>query len=220
MDGTAPVDLKLEVVVLPVSDVDRAKRFYAKLGWREDADFAFDNGFRVVQFTPPGSDCSIQFGTRLTSAAPGSVRDTYLVVGDIDVARDDLARRGVAVSEVFHPVAPGAQFEPNKASGRASGRAPDRASYRSFVTFGDPDGNGFLVQEIATRLPGRGLGNLDVAALAPLLREAEVRHGDYAPSAPVHHWSDWYAAYVVSRQRGGTPDEAAKDASRHIEAGA
>jgi catechol 2,3-dioxygenase-like lactoylglutathione lyase family enzyme len=218
MNDTAPVDLKLEVVILPVSDVDRAKRFYAKLGWREDADFAFDNGFRVVQFTPPGSACSIQFGTKLTSATPGSVQDTYLIVSDVAAARDDLGSRGVEASEVFHPVAPGAQFEPNKATGRQSGPMPDHASYRSFVTFSDPDGNSWLVQEIKTRLPGRGVSNLDVATLVELLREAEVRHGQYEPTAPKHHWSDWYAAYIVARQGGRSAEDAVKDAAMHMDA--
>jgi catechol 2,3-dioxygenase-like lactoylglutathione lyase family enzyme len=217
MNATAPVDLKLEVIILPVADVDRAKRFYTKLGWREDADFAFDTGFRVVQFTPPGSGCSIQFGSKLTSAVPGSVRDTYLIVSDIDAARDDLGSRGVEVSEVFHPELPGAQFEPNKAAGRVKGPMPGQSSYRSFVTFSDPDGNSWLVQEIKTRLPGRGVSNLDVSTLTELLRDAETRHGEYsATSPPKHHWSDWYAAYVVARQGGRTNEEAVKDASQHI----
>src|SRR6516225_7518194 len=149
------VDLKLEVVVIPVSDADRAKRFYGSLGWRLDADFAFDNGFRVVQFTPPGSGCSIQFGTKITSAAPGSGQGLYLIVSDIDAARDELVARGVEPSKVFHAGAPGAQFQPDGTSGRVSGPAPDHASYRSFATFSDPEGNGWLLQEIKTRLPGR-----------------------------------------------------------------
>src|SRR5205085_6093503 len=143
--GTASdgqVDLKLEVVVIPVSDVDRAKAFYEGLGWRLDADFAFDNGFRVVQFTPPGSSGSFQFGTNMTSAAPGSAQGLYLIVSDIDAARNQLVARGVAVSEVFHAETPGAQFQSDDASGRASGPAPDHASYGSFATFSDPDGNG------------------------------------------------------------------------------
>ena len=149
------VDLKLEVVVIPVADVDRAKEFYGSLGWRLDADFPFDNGFRVVQFTPPGSGCSIQFGTNITSAAPGSAQGLYLIVSDIEAARDELAARGVEVSEVFHAGTPGAQFQPDGTSGRVSGPAPDHASYSSFATFSDPDGNGWLLQEITTRLPGR-----------------------------------------------------------------
>jgi len=210
------VDLKLEVVVIPVSDVDRAKRFYGSLGWRLDADFAFDNGFRVVQFTPPGSGCSVQFGTKITSAAPGSAQGLYLIVSDIECARDELVGSGVELSEVFHAGTPGAQFQPDGKSGRVSGPAADHASYRSFATFSDPDGNGWLLQEIKTRLPGRGL-SLDVATLTELLREAEMRHGEYEPSAPKHHWSGWYAAYIVAREQGRTPGEAAKDAARHLE---
>ena len=148
-------DFKLEVVVIPVSDVERAKRFYADLGWRLDADFAFENGFRVVQFTPPGSGCSIQFGTHVTTATPGSAQGLYLVVSDIEAARDELAGRAADISEVFHASAPGAQFQADGANGRVSGPAADHASYRSFATFSDPDGNRWLLQEIKTRLPGR-----------------------------------------------------------------
>jgi catechol 2,3-dioxygenase-like lactoylglutathione lyase family enzyme len=214
--STEMVDTKLEAVVLPVTDVDRAKRFYGSLGWRLDADFAFDNGFRVVQLTPPGSACSIQFGTKITSAAPGSAQGLYLIVSDIAAARDELVARGARVSEVFHAETPGAQFQPDGTSGRVSGAAPDQASYRSFATFSDPDGNGWLLQEIKTRLPGRGL-TLDVATLTELLREAEQRHGAYEPTAPKHHWSGWYAAYVVARERGRTPEEAAQHAATHVE---
>ena len=146
------VGLKLEVVVIPVTDVERAKEFYRRLGWRLDADFPFDNGFRVVQFTPPGSGCSIQFGTDMTSATPGSARGLYLVVSDIEAARDELIGRGVAVSEVFHEGALGDRFHPDA---RVSGAAPDRSTYGSFAAFSDPDGNGWLLQEIKTRLPGR-----------------------------------------------------------------
>ena len=213
----ATIDLKLEVVLIPVSDVDRAKRFYGSLGWRLDADFAFYNGFRVVQFTPPGSGCSIQFGTNLTSAAPGSAQSLYLIVSDIVAARDELIARGADVSEVFHPETPGAQFQPDGTSGRVSGSAPDHASYRSFATFSDPDGNSWLLQEIKTRLPGRGFSSLDVATLTELLRESEQGHGKYEPTAPKHHWSDWYAAYIVARQQGKTPEEAANDGARHME---
>jgi len=212
---SATVDMKLEVVVIPVSDVDRAKRFYGSLGWRLDADFAFDNGFRVVQFTPPGSACSIQFGSKITSAAPGSAQGLYLVASDIEAARQELLALGVNVSDVFHPVTPGAQFNGDDASGRVRGAAPDHASYRSFATFTDPDGNGWLLQEIKTRLPGRGL-NSDVATLADLLRETETRHGGYEPTAPKHHWSDWYAPYIVARERGKSPEDAAKDAAMRI----
>jgi catechol 2,3-dioxygenase-like lactoylglutathione lyase family enzyme len=213
----ATVDLKLEVVVIPVSDVDRAKRFYGSLGWRLDADFAFDNGFRVVQFTPPGSGCSVQFGTNITSATPGSAQGIYLIVSEIEAARDELAARGAEISEVFHAGTTGAQFRRDGTSGRVSGPAPDHASYGSFATFSDPDGNSWLLQEIKTRLPGRGLSNSDVATLTELLREAEEHHGEYEPTAPKHHWSAWYAAYIVARERGRTPEDAAKDAALHME---
>jgi predicted enzyme related to lactoylglutathione lyase len=213
----AKVDLKLEVVVIPVSDVDRAKRFYGSLGWRLDADFAFDNGFRVVQFTPPGSGCSVQFGTKITSAASGSAQGLYLIVSEIEAARDELVARGAKISEVFHAGTPGAQFRRDGTSGRVSGPAPEHASYGSFATFSDPDGNSWLLQEIKTRLPGRGLSNSDVATLTELLREAEEHHGEYEPTAPKHHWSTWYAAYIVARERGRAPEEAAKDAALHME---
>ena len=211
------VDTKLEAVVIPVSDVDRSKRFYGGLGWRLDADFAFDNGFRVVQFTPSGSGCSVQFGTNITSAAPGSAQGLYLIVSEIEAARDELVARGAEISEVFHAGTPGAQFQRDGTSGRVSGPAPEHASYSSFATFNDPDGNSWLLQEIKTRLPGRGLSNLDVATLTELLQEAEKRHGEYEPTAPKHHWSGWYAAYIVARERGTTPEDAAKDAALHIE---
>ena len=214
--STASIDMKLEVVVIPVSDVDRAKVFYGKLGWRLDADFRFDNGFRIVQFTPPGSGTSIQFGTKVSQAVPGSAQNLYLVVSDVAAARKDLVARGAEVSEVFHPGTPGAQFQ-IEGSGRISGPAPKHATYNSFATFRDPDGNGWLFQEITTRLPGRGPSNLNVATLTELLQEAEKHHGEYEPIAPKHHWSDWYAAYIVARQDGKTPEEAAKDGKLHIE---
>ncbi|MGA2100014.1 MAG: VOC family protein [Candidatus Sulfotelmatobacter sp.] len=210
------VDMKFEVVVIPVADVDRSKEFYTKLGWRLDADFRFDNGFRIVQFTPSGSGCSVQFGTKMTWAAPGSAQGLYLIVPDVAAARKDLVARGIGVSEVFHPGTPGAQFQ-SDGSGRISGPAPEHATYNSFATFRDPDGNGWLFQEVTTRLPGRGLSNLDVATLTELLQEAEKHHSEYEPTAPKHHWSNWYAAYIVARQEGKTPDEAAKDGKIHIE---
>src|SRR4029079_16635900 len=145
---------KLEAVVIPVSDVDRSRAFYAGLGWRLDADFAFENGFRGVQFTPPGSPASVQFGAKITTATPGSAQGLYLVVSDIRAARDQLAARGAEVSEVFHPGAPGAQFEAEPRD-RVDGAAAERASYSSFATFHDPDGNTWLLQEVTTRLPGR-----------------------------------------------------------------
>jgi catechol 2,3-dioxygenase-like lactoylglutathione lyase family enzyme len=202
------IDLKLEVVVIPVSDADRAKEFYGGLDWRLDADFPFDNGFRVVQFTPPGAGCSIQFGTNITSAAPGSARGLYLIVSDIQAARDDLAARGAGVSEVFHAGTPGAQFQTDDTSGRVSGRAPDDASYGSFATFSDPDGNGWLLQEITTRLPGRvdaaetAFGS--TADLASAMRRASVAHGEHEKriGAADPDWPDWYAAYMVAEQAG------------------
>ena len=212
------MDVKLEVVVLPVADVDRSKEFYSKLGWGLDADFRFDNGFRIIQFTPPGSGCSVQFGTKITSAAPGSAQGVYLIVSDIAVARQDLVARGIEVSEVFHAGAPGAQFQTD-GGGRISGPAPEHATYGSFATFRDPDGNGWLFQEVTTRLPGRGLGELDVATLTELLQEAEKHHGEYEPTAPKHPWSDWYAAYIVARRDGKTPEEASKDGKLHVEGG-
>ena len=149
------MDMKLEVVVVPVSDVDRAKQFYKGLGWREDADFVGDESFRIVQLTPPGSGTSIQFGVGLTAAPPGSLRGAYLVVEDIEAARAELAERGAPVSAVFHEARLGARFLPEQAAGRAAGPAGDRKTYGSFLSFDDPDGNGWIVQEITTRLPGR-----------------------------------------------------------------
>jgi len=210
------VGMKFEVVVIPVTDVDRSKAFYSKLGWRLDADFPFENGFRVVQFTPPGSGCSVQFGTKMTTAAPGSAQALYLIVSDVEAARNELVTRGIEVSEVFHTSRPGAQFRPDS-NGRVSGPAPDHGSYFSFATFDDPDGNTWLFQEITTRLPGRGLSNPDVATMTELLRETEQHHGEYEPTAPKHHWSGWYAAYIVARLEGKTPEEAAKEGKLHIE---
>jgi catechol 2,3-dioxygenase-like lactoylglutathione lyase family enzyme len=205
----ATVDLKIEVVVLPVSDVDRAKRFYENLGWRLDADFAGADNWRGVQMTPPGSPCSIHFGKGLTTAAPGSVKNLYLVVSDIEAARLELTGRGVDVSEAFHFAAFGEPPVP--------GPAPDGRSYGTFATFSDPDGNSFLLQEIKTRLPGRGFSNLDVPTLTELLRETEQHHGEYEPTAPKHHWPDWYAAYIVAREQGRTPEEAAKAGALYVE---
>jgi len=214
--GAGTADLKLEVIVIPVNDVERSKRFYAKLGWRLDADFSFDNGFRVVQVTPPGSGCSVQFGTKMTSAAPGSVQGSYLIAPDIAAARNALVARGIDVSEVFHPGRPGAQFQIDGAS-RMGGPEPSHASYGSFATFRDPDGNGWLLQEVTTRLPGRGFSNLDVATLAELLRDAEQHHAEYERTAPKHQWSEWYAAYIVARQDGKSPEEASAAGKTHIE---
>jgi catechol 2,3-dioxygenase-like lactoylglutathione lyase family enzyme len=153
--GTPPVsqgEFRLEAVVVPVSDVDRAKEFYESLGWRLDADVADGEDFRIVQFTPPGSGCSIQFGTNISSGAPGSAQSLYLIVSDIEAARNELLASGAEVSEVFHEGAPGARFHE---AGRVSGPAPEHSTYGSFAVFSDPDGNGWLLQEITTRLPGR-----------------------------------------------------------------
>jgi catechol 2,3-dioxygenase-like lactoylglutathione lyase family enzyme len=203
----ARVDMKLEAVVIPVGDVDRAKQFYAGLGWRLDADFAFDNGFRILQFTPPGSGCSVQFGTKVTSAAPGSAEGLYLVVSDIEAARKDLVAHGAEVSEVFHPGTPGAQFQPDGTSGRASGLAPDHASYSSFATFKDVDGNRWLLQEIRSRLPGRVTGETTYASvndLANAMRRAEAAHGEHEKRLGKRdeNWPDWYAEYMVREQAG------------------
>ena len=201
------LDMKLEVVVIPVSDVDRAKRFYGGLGWRLDADFTGEN-FRAVQLTPPGSPCSIHFGNGVTTAVPGSVQGLFLIVDDIERARADLIAKGVDVSELFHYAA--------IRGPRVPGPDPERRSYRSWASFSDPDGNGWLLQEIKTRLPGRGL-SLDVVSLTDLLRETEEKHGGYEATAPKHHWWDWYAAYIVARERGRSSDDAAKDAGLHME---
>jgi len=207
-------DTKLEVVVIPVSDVDRAKRFYGGLGWRVDADFADGNGWRAVQLTPPGSPCSVMLGKGLTPATPGSVQGTFLTVDDVEAARAELVRHGADVSNVFH--FDGALHVAGT-NGRVPGPDPQHRSYSSWASFSDPDGNSWLLQEIKARLPGRGLSNFDVTTLTELLRETEMHHGEYEPTAPKHHWSDWYAAYIVARERGRTPEEAAKDAAFHMD---
>jgi catechol 2,3-dioxygenase-like lactoylglutathione lyase family enzyme len=203
----AKLDTRLEVVVIPVSDVDRAKDFYSTLGWRLDADFAFDNGFRVVQFTPPGSGCSVQFGTNVTAATPGSVQGSYLVVSDIEAVRAEIVARGIKVSEVFHPAAPGAHFQPEGASTRLTGPAPSHTSYRSYATFYDPDGNGWLLQEVTTRLPGRIAGDTTYASAADLsqaLQRAAAAHGKHEAriGQADPNWPDWYADYMVREQSG------------------
>ncbi len=200
-------DMSLEVVVVPVSDVDRAKSFYESLGWRLDADVARDD-FRLIQFTPPGSGCSIQFGTGITSAPPGSARGMYLIVSDVQAARDELAAHHVAVSEVFHEGALGDRFDQSGAGGRVGGAAPERRSYGSFASFDDPDGNGWLLQEITARLPGR----VDPAAtsfaaaseLASALRRAAAAHGEHEQRTGKEdpNWPDWYAEYMVREQAG------------------
>jgi catechol 2,3-dioxygenase-like lactoylglutathione lyase family enzyme len=196
---TRTADMRLEVVVIPVSDVDRAKRFYGDLGWRLDADFVVGDAFRVVQFTPPGSPCSIHFGTGITSAVPGSARGLYLVVSDIEAAHAELAARGVDVSEVFHHWVGEAP---------SSGPDPTRRSYASYATFSDPDGNDWLLQEITTRLPGRMEPNATSFAsardLASAMRRASAAHGEHEKriGAADPDWPAWYAAYMVAEQAG------------------
>jgi catechol 2,3-dioxygenase-like lactoylglutathione lyase family enzyme len=213
MSSTA-IDTKLEVVIIPVADVERSKSFYGSLGWRLDADFKDGEHWRGVQMTPPGSPTSVLFGKNFTTAAPGSVQGNFLVVADIEAARAELVARGVDASEVFH-------FEGGlrvgSKQGRLPGRDPQGRSYSSFVSFDDPDGNSWLLQEITTRLPGRGESNLDVATLTAFMREAETAHGDYTASAPKHHWSDFYAAYVVARQQGKSPEDAVKDGALNVQ---
>jgi catechol 2,3-dioxygenase-like lactoylglutathione lyase family enzyme len=204
----ARIQMRLEALVIPVSDIDRAKQFYASLGWRLDADFPFDNGFRVVQFTPPGSGCSIQFGANITSAAPGSAQGLYLIVSDVEAARGEIAARGVNISEVFHAGAPGAQFQPDGTSGRLRGPAPDHASHRSYAAFSDPDGNTWLLQEITTRLPGRidpgGIWFASANDLASALRRAETGHGEHEKHTGQRdeNWPEWYAAFIAAEQAG------------------
>jgi catechol 2,3-dioxygenase-like lactoylglutathione lyase family enzyme len=193
------VDMKLEVVVIPVADVDRAKRFYGNLGWRLDADLAMSDQFRIVQFTPPGSPCSIQFGRGVTSAAPGSAKGIYLVVSDIEAARAELVDRGVEVSELFHR---------GGKEGRLSGPDPQRRSYASFASFSDPDGNGWLFQEVTARLPGRVDADdttfTSPTELAGALRRAEAAHGEHEKRTGRRDadWPDWYAEYIVREQAG------------------
>jgi catechol 2,3-dioxygenase-like lactoylglutathione lyase family enzyme len=213
--NSKPVDLKLEVVVIGVSDVDRAKAFYERLGWRLDADFVKGDEFRVIQFTPPNSQASIIFGKGLTAANPGAVKSLTLVVDDIDAARKDLIARGAAVSEVFHFV--GGPFNDGVKDSRVTGRDTENRSYFSFVSFEDPDGNDYLVQEIQTRLPNREWKSKpDVATLAELLHETEQRHGLYEKTHAIHNWWDWYAVYLSARQNGTTREDAASAADRYM----
>jgi catechol 2,3-dioxygenase-like lactoylglutathione lyase family enzyme len=211
--------MKLEVVVLGVSDVDRAKAFYENLGWRLDIDIAAGD-FRGVQMTPHNSEASIIFGKGITSAKPGSAHSLVLAVDDIDDARDDLIARGIDVSEVFHYA--GGPFNNAVENPRVSGRDPEGRSYFSFASFEDPDGNGWLFQEITTRLPGREwkltrAPAMDVATLAELLHETEEHHGYYEKTHAEHHWWDWYASYLSARQNGSSPEEAAAAADRYME---
>jgi catechol 2,3-dioxygenase-like lactoylglutathione lyase family enzyme len=204
------LDMKLEVIVIPVANVERAKQFYGGLGWRLDADFAFDDGFRVIQFTPPGSGASVIFGTNVTAAAPGSVRGLYLIVSDIEAARKELLSRGVKVSESFHgggDVHIGADEPHLFGSVRVGGPDPERRSYLSLASFSDPDGNGWMLQEVTARLPGRMAANTSftsAAELAAALRRAAAAHGEHEARTGKDdvNWPDWYADYIVREQAG------------------
>ncbi len=214
-DGTETVKstvgvlpLRLEVVVPPVADVDRAKAFYEGLGWRLDADFPIDEHFRIVQFTPPGSPTSIQFGLGTSTAEPGSSQGLYLVVDDVEAARAELISHGATVSEIWHGRGLGSE-------GHKPGVDPERASYGSFASFSDPDGNTWLLQEVTNRMPGR-VALTDVQGLADLLLETSLRHGSFESIAPAHNWWDWYAAYFDARQNGDTPDEASSAANTYM----
>jgi catechol 2,3-dioxygenase-like lactoylglutathione lyase family enzyme len=212
------MNMKLEVVIVPVSDVDRAKAFYEKLGFRLDIDIVNEN-FRGIQFTPPRSETSIIFGKGVTSAKAGSA-DLVLAVDNVDAAREDLIARGVNVSEVFHYA--GGPFNNTIENPRVAGRDPEGRSYFSFASFEDPDGNRWLLQEITTRLPDREwettrTGTIDVGMLAELLHETEQRHGSYEKTHAKHNWWDWYAAYLKARQNGSSPEEAAAAANRYMD---
>lgn len=205
------VDMKLEVVVIPVSDVDRAKAFYGSLGWRLDADFAAGEDYRVIQFTPPGSGCSVIFGKNVTAAAPGSAQGLYLIVSDIEAARDELLGRSVEISEVFHNaggVYAGADEPYLFGRVRVSGPDPEHRSYRAFASFRDPDGNGWLFQEVTARLPGRVSADdttfTSSTELASALRRAEAAHGVYEKRLGKRdeNWPDWYAQYIVEEEAG------------------
>jgi catechol 2,3-dioxygenase-like lactoylglutathione lyase family enzyme len=214
------IDMKLEVMVLGVSDVDRAKAFYESLGWRLDIDFVVGDDFRGVQMTPHNSEASIIFGKGITSAKPGSAPILVLAVDDIDAARDDLIARHVDVSEVFHYA--GGPFNNAVKNPRVGGRDPQGRSYFSFASFEDPDGNSWLLQEIQTRLPGREWPStraraMDAATTAELLRETAEHHDHYEKTHAEHHWWDWYAPYLTARQNGSSAEEAVAAANRYME---
>ena len=209
--GARAVDMRLEVVVIPVADVDRAKGFYGSLGWRLDADFAAGDDWRVIQFTPPGSGCSVIFGRNVTAAAPGSAQGLYLVVSDIEAARAELLRRGVRIGEVFHDggdVHAGADEPFLFGRLRVGGPDPEHRTYRSYASFSDPDGNGWLLQEVTARLPGRVDGDATTfsspADLAAALRRAAAAHGEHEKRTGRHDagWPDWYAEHIVREQAG------------------
>jgi len=214
------MDMKLEIGFLPVSDVDRAKAFYEKLGWRLDIDYVANEKFRVIQFTPPHSEASIIFGKGITSAESNSADSFVLAVDNVDSARDDLIARGVNVSEIFHYA--GGPFNNSLENPRVGGRDPEGRSYFSFASFEDPDGNAWLLQEITTRLSGREWKLTqapapNVATLAELLHETEEHHGQYEKTHAKHNWWDWYAPYLSARQNGRNPEEAAVAADRYME---
>ncbi|HEY1424646.1 MAG TPA: VOC family protein [Candidatus Acidoferrum sp.] len=212
--GAKTVDLKFEIVVIPVSNVDRAKEFYSKLGWRLDADYDNGSDFRVIQFTPPGSGCSIIFGKNVTAADPGSAQGLYMIVSDIEAARKELLERGAAISEVFHG-GNNVYSGPDEAylfgSVRVAGPDPEHRSYRSFASFHDPDGNGWVLQEVTARLAGRidshTTNFASVADLASALRRAAHAHGEHEARTGGQrdeNWPDWYAEYMVKEQSGET----------------
>jgi catechol 2,3-dioxygenase-like lactoylglutathione lyase family enzyme len=207
----AKVDMKFEIVVIPVSDVERAKEFYGRLGWRLDADFDNGKDYRVIQFTPPGSSCSVIFGKNVTAAAPGSAQGLYLIVSDIEAARKELLKRGIQISDVFHG-ASGEFSGPDEpylfGRTRVRGADPKHDSYRSFASFRDPDGNGWLFQEVTTRLPGRidsmTTNFASTNDLASALRRAAAAHGQHEARTGQAdpNWPDWYAAYMIAEQSG------------------
>jgi catechol 2,3-dioxygenase-like lactoylglutathione lyase family enzyme len=214
------MDMKLEILFVPISDVDLAKRFYEKLGFRLDIDYVANEDFRVIQFTPPNSEASIIFGQGVSSGQPGSIDPPVLAVDDIDAAREELMARGVDVSEVFHYA--GGPFNNALEKPRVSGPDPQGRSYFSFASFEDPDGNGWLLQEIKTRLPGREWKltrpqAMDVATLAGLLSETAEHHGNFEKTHAEHQWWDWYAPYLNARQNGNNPEEAAAAADSYME---
>jgi catechol 2,3-dioxygenase-like lactoylglutathione lyase family enzyme len=212
------MNFKLEVIIIPVSDVDRAKKFYEKLGFRFDGDFVANEMLRVVQFTPPNSEASIIFGKGIASAKSGLTDSLVLAVESVDAARAHLVARGVEVSEVFHYA--DLPFNNSVGNPRISGRDPEGRSYFTFASFEDPDGNGWLLQEITTRLPGREweqARSMDVATLAELLHETSEHHDHYEKTHPKHDWWDWYAPYLNARQNGSSPEEAAAAADRYME---
>ena len=212
------MNFKLEVIIIPVSDVDRAKKFYESLGWRLDGDFVANEKLRVVQFTPPRSEASIIFGKGITSAKSRLTDSLVLAVESVDAARADLVARGVGVSETFHYA--DLPFNNSVDNPRISGRDPEGRSYFTFASFEDPDGNGWLLQEVTTRLPGREWAkakSLGGATLAELLHETSERHDRFEKTHAKHNWWDWYASYLNARQNGGSSDEAVATADRYME---